>query len=88
MDESVWRFGGRHLGNVVSEDAFKEIVTLRRKLHARPELAFQEIFTSTTGIQIGCAIVFTDYNRENPQNLLLSMLFLPQNCNAHKSVRS
>ena len=72
MEES-FNLHGAHVGNVVSEDAFKEIVTLRRKLHARPELAFKEMFTSTTGIQIGC--VFTDYNPYG-------------NCNAHKSVRS
>jgi hypothetical protein len=49
IDDNVWQYGGDQLGEVVSKEIFKEIVVLRRKLHERPELAFKESFTSTTG---------------------------------------
>ena len=52
MDAKVWQYGGKQLGEVVSKEAFKEMVVLRRTLHERPELAFKETFTSTTGMSI------------------------------------
>ena len=48
VDESVWRFGGRSLASTVPRSVFEEVVQLRRRLHERPELAFQETFTAST----------------------------------------
>ena len=48
VDESVWLHGGEHLGATIDKEVFKEIVLLRRTLHERPELAFNESFTAAT----------------------------------------
>ena len=41
--DEEWEHGGEVLQDIVSRDMFREVVALRRKLHKRPELAFEEI---------------------------------------------
>ena len=42
IDKEVYTHGSKLLGDTVPRSVFDEMVQLRRKLHASPELAFEE----------------------------------------------